>query len=668
MADASTDALTLASPAAGADEARRLDDAVRRLAGRLAGLLAELEGSGEGPAIGFLRDLALDDLGGWDGSCLDLPPGGAAHPVDRLAAALALEPADLDLLLLAGAPNQHEGLAWVLRRLHPAGEPWPTAGLVGALATAGLVPGLGSRTDARNRLTRGPLARPGAVVVEGAGPFTERSVRCPSSLWGALNGDDAWPDAVRPILRPTPRWGLDGWLDEPPVAAARRAVAVLDAVAVVATSDRPDATAARLGALVEAAGRTAALLAAATLDDRALTSVALHAIAHGAVPVVAVEGRLDADLPVTDVPWPVVLSVPAGSRVTTWPRPQFEVPVGPLDLGSRLAATAGALPELGEPLRPVGPATIEPSDLAIAAVDLRSAAALTGGTFSRTDLTRVVDDRTTTSVPAGAVLVHPSADWDDLVLPPGRMAQLREAVHRVTGQGVVFDRWGFLEGRLGRRGLRLLFAGPPGTGKTLAAEVVAGALGRDLLVVDISRMVSKWIGETEKNLAAAFEAAERGGMALLFDEADALFGKRTEVGDARDRYANLETAYLLSRLERFDGLAMLASNLRQNLDSAFARRLEFIVPFDLPDTEQRVALWTRHIPPGAPLASGVRLERLAALYPLPGALIRNAAVAAAFLAAAEGSDIEPRHLVHAIEREYVKAGDAFPGPPPEDAQ
>src|SRR6266545_26998 len=191
MADASTDALTLASPAAGADEARRLDDAVRRLAGRLAGLLAELEGSGEGPAIGFLRDLALDDLGGWDGSCLDLPPGGAAHPVDRLAAALALEPADLDL-----------------RLLHPAGEPWPTAGLVGALATAGLVPGLGSRTDARNRLTRGPLARPGAVVVEGAGPFTERSVRCPSSLWGALNGDDAWPDAVRPILRPTPRWGL----------------------------------------------------------------------------------------------------------------------------------------------------------------------------------------------------------------------------------------------------------------------------------------------------------------------------------------------------------------------------------------------------------------------------------------------------------------------------
>ncbi|HYU57925.1 MAG TPA: ATP-binding protein, partial [Actinomycetota bacterium] len=228
--------------------------------------------------------------------------------------------------------------------------------------------------------------------------------------------------------------------------------------------------------------------------------------------------------------------------------------------------------------------------------------------------------------------------------------------------------WGFDRRLAMGKGLNVLFAGPSGTGKTMAAEVLAHEIGLDLYKIDLATVISKWIGETEKNLAAAFEAAERGGMALLFDEADALFGKRTEVGDARDRYANLETAYLLSRLERFDGLAMLASNLRQNLDSAFARRLEFIVPFDLPDTEQRVALWTRHIPPGAPLASGVRLERLAALYPLPGALIRNAAVAAAFLAAAEGSDIEPRHLVHAIEREYVKAGDAFPGPPPEDAQ
>jgi SpoVK/Ycf46/Vps4 family AAA+-type ATPase len=243
-------------------------------------------------------------------------------------------------------------------------------------------------------------------------------------------------------------------------------------------------------------------------------------------------------------------------------------------------------------------------------------------------------------------------------------------VGRVAEQPTVFGEWGFLAGRAGHRGLRLLFCGPPGTGKTLAAEVIAGELGRDLLVVDLSQMVSKWIGETEKNLAAAFAAAERGGAVLFFDEADALFGKRTEVGDARDRYANLETAYLLSRLERFDGVAVLATNLRQNLDAAFARRIEFIVPFDLPDATERELLWRRHLPAGAPLAPSVDCARLAAIYALPGALIRNAAVAAAFLAASERSSEPPReplitlrHLVHAVRREYVKAGQAFPGAP-----
>jgi len=228
----------------------------------------------------------------------------------------------------------------------------------------------------------------------------------------------------------------------------------------------------------------------------------------------------------------------------------------------------------------------------------------------------------------------------------------------------VWDRWGFGRNRPGTHGVRLLFAGPPGTGKTLAAEAVAGALGRDLLVVDLSRLVSKWIGETEKNLAGIFEAAERGGAALFFDEADALFGRRTEVGDARDRYANLETSYLLSRIERFDGIVFLATNLRQNLDPAFARRIEFIVIFDLPGPAERELLWRRHLPAAAPLASSVDLRRLAHLYDLPGALIRNASVAAAFLAAGEGTDtITTRHLVQAIRREYAKAGAAFPGAP-----
>jgi SpoVK/Ycf46/Vps4 family AAA+-type ATPase len=293
-------------------------------------------------------------------------------------------------------------------------------------------------------------------------------------------------------------------------------------------------------------------------------------------------------------------------------------------------------------------------------------AELLGQPLSASALERVVDARTAADVPAGTVLIHPAASWDDLVLPADRLLQLEEAVARARHQAQVLDDWGFGVHR-GERGLRMLFCGPPGTGKTLAAEIVAGALGRDLLIVDISRMVSKWIGETEKNLAAAFDAAERGGAALFFDEADALFGRRTEVADARDRYANLETAYLLSRLERFEGVAVLATNLRQNLDLAFARRLECIVAFDPPDVAEREVLWHRHLPPSAPLDTNVDLGRLAALYDLSGALIRNAATAAAFLAAADGGDgpacIGLRHLVRAIRREYAKAGQSFPGAP-----
>jgi len=177
----------------------------------------------------------------------------------------------------------------------------------------------------------------------------------------------------------------------------------------------------------------------------------------------------------------------------------------------------------------------------------------------------------------------------------------------------------------------------------------------------VSRLVSKWIGETPKNFGRVFDLAERSTAVILFDEADALFGKRTEVTDAHDRYANLETAYLLSRLERFEGLAILASNLRQNIDTAFMRRLEFIVDFDEPAAAERERLWACHVPSADLLAADVSFAELAGVYPVTGALIRNAAVAAAFLASSERSLITRRHLAHAMRREYEKSGRAFPG-------
>ncbi|MGH8932736.1 MAG: ATP-binding protein, partial [Egibacteraceae bacterium] len=489
-------------------------------------------------------------------------------------------------------------------------------------------------------------------------------------IWDALAGLPGWPGGCEPDHRPCPPWGLDRWLTDPAVRAAGAAVEQREAVVAVAASDRPDAFAARLAALVAMAGSEASVLHAPALDGRLAASILLLTLIRGTVPIVWSEHAPAGPISCVDVPGPLLLALPT-TGVKSWSRPLLPVPSGPLGRLERVAAAQAALPELGALRYPIGPATLEPGELAMAAADLRARARLSGWPFDRDDLTEAIDTRTAAAVPPGAVLVHPAASWEDLVLPDDRVRQLREAVERVHGQRIVFEQWGFLRGRTGRRGLRLLFCGPPGTGKTLAAEVIAGELGRDLLVVDLSRMVSKWIGETEKNLAAAFEAAERGGAALLFDEADALFGKRTEVGDARDRYANLETAYLLSRLERFDGVAILATNLRQNLDTAFARRLEFIVSFDLPTTAERELLWRCHLPPGAPLAPSVDLARLAALYELSGALIRNAAVAAAFLAAAEAAGspggthvpITPRHLVHAVRREYVKAGQAFPGPP-----
>jgi SpoVK/Ycf46/Vps4 family AAA+-type ATPase len=230
-------------------------------------------------------------------------------------------------------------------------------------------------------------------------------------------------------------------------------------------------------------------------------------------------------------------------------------------------------------------------------------------------------------------------------------------------QRLVLETWDLRHRAHAQHGARLLLTGPPGTGKSLAARAVATAARTDLLVVDVSRIVSKWLGETEKNLAAAFEAAERTQAVLMLDEADALFGTRTEISDAHDRYANLETAYLLARLDRFEGLAILTTNLRANIDPAFLRRVDYVVEFPLPDAVHRGRLWQRHLPTEV-LAEDVDIDALAGLYPVPGAWIRNVSVAAAFAAAADGGVVTQGQLLTAMRREYQKASLPFPGVPP----
>ena len=248
--------------------------------------------------------------------------------------------------------------------------------------------------------------------------------------------------------------------------------------------------------------------------------------------------------------------------------------------------------------------------------------------------------------------IEPSATWDDLVLPEDQLRVLHEIVIHVRQRARVYELWGF-ESK-GERGLGIsaLFAGSSGTGKTLAGEVIAAALRLDLYQIDLSQVVSKYIGETETNLRRVFDAAEAGGAVLLFDEADALFGKRSEVKDSHDRYANIEVSYLLQRMEAYRGLAILTTNQQSALDTAFLRRIRFIVQFPFPDCEQRAEIWRRVFPAATPLAD-LDWSRLSQLN-VAGGNIRNIALHAAFLAAEAGPPVTMAHLLQAARGEYAK--------------
>lgn len=251
-----------------------------------------------------------------------------------------------------------------------------------------------------------------------------------------------------------------------------------------------------------------------------------------------------------------------------------------------------------------------------------------------------------------ATRLEPRARLDDLVLPTPVAAQLRLLLVHARQRLRVLEEWGF-GARLGRGlGLGALFAGPSGTGKTLAAEAIAGELELELFRIDLSRVVSKYIGETERNLARVFDAAECGEALLLFDEADALFGRRTEVKDSHDRYANIEVSFLLSRMEEHRGISVLTTNMRQAMDVAFLRRLRFAVEFPFPDADERARIWRRVLPQDAPVAA-LDFARLAQLN-LPGGHIRNVALGAAFLAAEANEPIGMAHIQEAAHSEYAK--------------
>ncbi|MBD2245318.1 ATP-binding protein [Nostoc sp. FACHB-888] len=248
--------------------------------------------------------------------------------------------------------------------------------------------------------------------------------------------------------------------------------------------------------------------------------------------------------------------------------------------------------------------------------------------------------------------IIPTADWEDLVIQSTQKQVIREIAAQVRQKYTVYQTWGFAGKSSRGLGISALFAGTSGTGKTLAAEVLAQELQLDLYRIDLSSVISKYIGETEKNLRSCFDAAEEGGAILLFDEADALFGKRSDVKDSHDRYANVEVSYLLQRMESYPGLAILTTNLKSSLDVAFMRRLRFVVQFPFPDTTQRAEIWRRIFPSHTP-TEGLEFTKLSQLN-VAGGNIRNIALNAAFLAAESSETVQMKHILSATRAEYAK--------------
>jgi len=287
----------------------------------------------------------------------------------------------------------------------------------------------------------------------------------------------------------------------------------------------------------------------------------------------------------------------------------------------------------------------------------RLAAASRGDdTPGRADLDLGARQASSTRIGELATRLEPAFGWDDLVLPERQREVLASISGYLRHRDLVLSEWGYERAVARDQGLKVLFAGESGTGKTMAGQVLARDLGLELFRIDLATIVSKYIGETEKNLDRIFDAADGSNAILFFDEADALFGKRSEVRDSHDRYANIEVAYLLQKMESYAGAVILATNFRQNLDEAFLRRLDFVIDFPFPESEDRERIWQLLLPDAAPLDADIDIPFLAGQFKLSGGSIRNVSLAAAFLAAEDGRRISMRHLIRGVALEYGKLG------------
>lgn len=369
-------------------------------------------------------------------------------------------------------------------------------------------------------------------------------------------------------------------------------------------------------------------------DDPGATA-RLRAVLDGHPGPLFVRSPVSGDVPLA--PGHEVVELPVlteSERLYCWRRKLGERALDP-SLGDKLVATFR-----------VGPGAITS---ACAAVDAHCA-------DPAASITAIMRQHRSSRIGAIARRVERLAHWDDLIVPDDIRDALNEVIARVKNRRTVLESWGLDRVATTAQGVTALFQGGPGTGKTMAVGAIARALGYELWRVDLSKVVSKWIGETEKQLDAVFDAAEAGEVVLLFDEADSLFGKRTDVKSSNDRNANLETNFLLQRLDSFTGVAVLTTNLGTAIDPAFRRRLTVLAQFPFPDEDERARLWRAHLPASVPGAADVDLSELARRYQLSGGYIRNAALRAAFLAVGEGQPLSTAHLFRSVALEYQRSG------------
>jgi predicted kinase len=605
-------------------------------------------------------------------AALDAQPGDAR--LDHLIAALGLSRADAALFMLTVAAAAQPAMSRVFGYLlDVAGPADPPPSLATALFELGGEPPPGPDSA----LVRWLLAAP---VTDGPGAFSRSAGwRADAALLPALLGQPAAASsgpAARSALLTATDWsaGASG-REAPPSEPVLRPESLAEIVGFV--------TALRAGGqadppieieLVGAPGSgraTLAAQAAARLGVRlvAVDAAAIAARADAAEAAIreARRARLDRSvlawrnaeaLPPgiwAAVPAPSLTFLLTGAPVTSAADATGRGPIrrtvrcGPLTRSDRLrlwSSLASAPPPAA-----VAEWALRPAEICVAARVAPAGDRDVGAVCRRLLLADTPELLSPLPLPY---------DWADLVVSPATESHLRELEAQARDRGQVLDDWGFSRLTSGR-GTTALFAGPSGTGKTMAAQVLARSLGLELYRADLAGVMSKYIGETEKHLRELFEACERARVLLLFDEADALFGKRTQVSDARDRYANIEIDYVLQRMEQFDGLAVLATNRKGDLDTAFTRRLRFIIDFAPPGEDERERLWRLALEDarddrGRPLADDLDWAALARELDLTGAGIKSAAVAAAFLARTEGAPIGPRHVLAAARRELEKQG------------